>query len=266
MSKSISHQAWFPAFTTINPDDGRREIAVLAKDWAANYQQSGSFPVLGLVSVTPGTLVFVESISDLSSGREGVRLYLVASLRSAVQEALGWINFNHVGTVFDAAIRGSCWGALALIVTNRKPASLTGLRTQIESLMPCWDMLTSLRYIDATVDPVTLDEVVRARFTGLITMWLLKPTGDILRDLVAALEALEAASPETRLTQSVAWLAQLAATNTRIRHREAMTDPALLNQVLSELEPDEREAIEAGSTSVALTVLYGTDRYLDLPG
>jgi hypothetical protein len=266
VSKSTSHQAWFPAFTTINPDDARRQIAGMAKDWAANYRQSGSFPEPGLVSVPPDTLVFVESISDLSPGREGVRLYLVASLRSAIQEALGWTDFNQVASVFDAAIRGSCWGALALVVTNRKPGSLAGLRTQIESLMPCWDTLTPLRYVDATIDPVTLDEVVRARFAGLITMWLPKPTGDLPRDLVAALEALEAASPETRLTQAVAWLAQLAATNPRIRHRESLTDPALLHRVLSELEPDEREVIEAGSTSAALTVLYGTDRYLESPG
>jgi hypothetical protein len=93
-------------------------------------------------------------------------------------------------------------------------------------------------------------------------MWGPRPSTDPRRDLAAALAALEVASAAVRHQRALARLVELAGKNRRIRHRDALTDPARVARVLGGCEPDEREAIEIGDTAAALGVLYGADREL----
>lgn len=250
-----------PVFCVGPPGPLRRRLPKLGADWAAHYRAAGAFPEPELVPAGDGTLVFTEPNADLS-GRPGVRIYVVPELLNAVQAALGWADAEAVRAAFEAAVRDRCWGALALAVTNRRPPSVAGLRTRVDALLGCWDALDQLRYVDFHPDPITLAALVQRRFEGLLTMWLPQPAGDTRRDLQAALDALAAADAEARVSRAVARLAQLAAASKRIRSKDALTDPGTLRREFARLGPQEREAIEAGSTGDALTLLIGTDRAL----
>ncbi len=224
----------FPAFCVADPAAARRRLPALGSTWAARFKESREFPQLETVPVEAGSLVFTESAFDLG-GRPGVRIYLVPELLNAVQRALGWSDADEVMAAFETGIRRACWGALSLVTGRRRPDTVGSVRTRIEALLPCWSSLDLFKYVDAPGQPAPLASVVQTRFAGLLAMWLRHPTGDLPRDLMAALESLEAADAQTRLD-------------------------AAARQRLAGLDASEREAIETGSDLDALTFLYAIDR------
>jgi hypothetical protein len=259
-SASASTSLQMPEFSVGAPHALRRRLPALAKVWADRYRASGDFPAPVEVLVAPGTLVFTDSTADLS-GRDGVRIYLVPELHDAIQQALDWADSETVRSAFGATIRDTCWGKLVLGVLYRRPDSVASLQTRIDSLLSCWDILAQLRYVDFDSTPVSLSDLVKSRFEGLLAMWLPQSSGDVRRDLQAAMAALKAADTDTRLNRAARRLAQLAAINKRIRAKDKLTDLNFLRSELAQLGPQQRETIEAGS-SEALTFLIGTDRTL----
>jgi hypothetical protein len=251
----------FPAFCVASPDTARRRLSALAARWAARYKESGNFPEFELIAVAAGSLVFTESAMDLG-GKPGVRIYLVPELLSAVQQAMGWANFGEIESVFEAMVGRSCWGVLALVAGRRRPHTLSSLRAYIEALQPCWSSLDALRYVGAPPESIPLSLLIERRFAGLLAMWLRQPTGDPMKDLMSALESLEAATAETRLERAVDRLAQLASANQRVRNKTVLANPSFLRQKLIAVKSGEREAIEFGNNSDALTLLYAIDREL----
>ncbi|MYY08030.1 hypothetical protein GT204_03730 [Streptomyces sp. SID4919] len=260
----------FPAFTAHPSDTARRQARAAAAALARHRTTHGSFPEPGLLApgdllpAPAGSLVFVDAASDLSRS-PGFRLHTVPDLLNAIQEALGGHDPLQVEAEFEAAVRDTCWGALALTLTSRAPAPAAALRARLTTVLRCWRELAALRYVDHSPVPVPLDALITRRCAGLTAMWLPADatTGDPRHDLPAALDALDAADEETRTERSVRRLRELAATNPRIRHPGAVSAPDLLREELAALDQEEREALAAGDTSAALTVLHGADRHHD---
>jgi hypothetical protein len=249
-----------PSLCMEPPEASRRQLPAMARRWGRQYAASGTFPEVELTPVEAGTLVMTESAFDLGV-RPGVRLYLISELRSAVQQAVGWEHAAAVAEAFEAIYRASCWGALAL-VGHRGPDTVAGVRTRMEALRRYWMALDQLRYLDGPTEPISLSELVRARFAGLLAMWLRQPTGVMLTDVAAALDSMVTANAPARQDAVVAWLAKLATASPRLRNKGQLSDPTFLHQKLAELEPSEREAIELGSQGEGLALLYGLDRDL----
>lgn len=214
-------------------------MTALAQPMAARFKESGTFPELELVGMADGSLVFTEPATDLG-GQPGARIYLIGDLLSAVQKNLGWDNFAEVQRKFEAMVTQSCWGVLALVTGRRRAHTLSSLRECAELLLPCWESLDTLRYVDGPNQPVSFSNLIENRFAGLLAMWLNQATGDTRKNLMAALKSLEDASAETRLSQAVHRLTQLASTNQRVRHKEMLTDAHVIKRRLQEIPMDER--------------------------
>jgi hypothetical protein len=247
----------FPALCAGPPSASRRRLPALGNSWAARYRDFHDFPELKLITIETGTLVFTKATFDLGSC-PGMRIYLIPELLSAVQRSMEWLDTDELQVAFENNLCRSCWGILAVLIDRRQPVTISSLRVHIETLLPCWPILDQLKYVDTPGEPTSFTNVVKARFVGLTAMWFCQSTGDLGRDLMGALEMLEA-NAQTRLIVTADWLTQIVATNKRIRHKKALTDPNFVREKLITLESSEREAIEIGTNSAALTFLYELD-------
>lgn len=251
----------FPDFCMRPPSEGRRLITNLSVSLANEYRKNNIFTEIKTVRVEVGTPVFMESEFDLSA-RGGIRIYRTQELLAAIQRALGWVDSEKVRVAFETTIRRSCWGVLAVVVGRNHPNDVRDLRLLIEAVESCWSGLGNLRYVNHPTELISLSSLLQDRFSGLLAMWARHPTGNVIPDLLAALATLETASDEDRADVSACWLAKLAANNTRIRHKNKLASSSLLRQHFVALEQFERNSIELGSQSTALTFLYGLDREL----
>ncbi|WP_394844739.1 hypothetical protein LZC95_47800 [Pendulispora brunnea] len=278
-------QLRFPAFMWRPDRRAARLLGEMTLFLAKRYARTGSFvdPQQEMIAdsewlaVAPESPVIVhEAVDLLASGYPGYRLYLVRSLRIAVQEALDWQERDQVEDAFAAAVGNTCWGAVALTVADPAPRyNLGALKARISVVLRHWNALAELRYIDVGPlpsevslgepgAPLSLEELMNERHAGLTALWLPgDPTGDPRQDIPAAVDALEAADPETREARALTWLAALAAEDPDLRHPEAMSDMDFLRQEWTELTDHERDAIAAGSTSLARAILRRADRYFE---
>ena len=79
--------------------------------------------------------------------------------------------------------------------------------------------------------------------------------------LAAAVQSLRSADAEERRDRTVTRLAELAATDPHLLHRDELTDRGRLASLIGESDPDEQDAMAAGDTAAAMTLLRRADRY-----
>ncbi|MGV1003417.1 MAG: hypothetical protein ACOYEV_01370 [Candidatus Nanopelagicales bacterium] len=250
----------FPIWTQL---PGTSASAAKVRQLGATWADRGCPPVatypLEVAASGAKTVVFLAHASDLGSGRPGPRLYLAADFLggalAAAEDPAGRARVR-------SHLAETAWGALTLLAEDRAPARIDSVRAAITGLLAHWPALASLGYVDAMARPVPLEEAVALHLGGLLAMWVDQAGPDLPSDLATAGRRLAGADGSERERRTLARLAELAATNARITHRSELSDPARLWPIVSGLADAERESLAAGDTTFALTLLYGTDRYL----
>jgi hypothetical protein len=254
----------FPDSLVDHPDAALPRIKALAARWARAYRDTGKFPEPATVPLPAGSLVFTESVADLTPSRPGVRLYLVSELRAAVLSAIG-PGWRQAVQAFEDAALAQCWGALAVTLEGARPDTVAGLRARLVALDRCVPQLESLRYLGYALQPVTLGEILAQRFAGLTAVWQVHIAEDPIGAAVQALEKLAAADRDDRLDRLAAHLAELAATDPRVRNSDEL-DADLLRAHLTDLDPARLEQAATGSPAAVLPLLYTIDRSVFPPG
>lgn len=244
----------FPVFTWAPPGAATAEqVRLLGAAWAA----SGGADRVPTRATGPGDVVFLSASADLDARRTGPRAYLAADFLGA---ALASAAETTAGDLRQVLARSS-WGTLTLLV-DRGPASVASAAELTAALARHWDELDALVYVHTVVRPVTLTEVVALDLGGLLATWLGRAGDSLTDDLTTAAAAMRAADPAERRDRVVARLAELAATNPRIQHREELTDTGRLGDLYDARDRAERDALAAGDDLAALTLLYRVDRHL----
>jgi hypothetical protein len=254
----------FPKALVDHPDAALPRIKALAARWARAYRDTARFPEPATAPVPAGSLVFTESVSDLTPSRPGVRLYLVSELRAAVLSAIG-PGWRQAAQAFEDAALAQCWSVLAVTLEGGRPDTVAGLRARLVALDRCVPQLESLRYLGYPLQPVTLGEILAQRFAGLTAIWQVDIAEDPIGAAGQALEKLGAASRDERLDRLAVHLAGLAATDPRVRNADEL-DAGLLRAHLADLDPERLEQAATGSAAAVLPLLYAIDRSVFPPG
>ncbi|UTT71279.1 hypothetical protein NMQ03_09450 [Arthrobacter sp. DNA4] len=267
----------FPLWTWRSGDAG---ALVAARHAGEEWVASGCKADIPTRAVGQGDVVFVGASADLDPARTGPRAYIAADFlgaalaaaragagAGAVADAWAGAAVSPADPAMDAdsvrhRLGRTPWGALTLLTGRRSPGTPESTAALVHALLDAWDALDGLTYVDADVRAVPFEEVVALSLGGLLGTWLPRAGASLRDDLATASATLRAADETERRDHAVARMAELAASSSRIVHRNELTDRARLAALYDDCDADERAALATGDNRAILPLLYGADRYL----
>lgn len=208
------------------------------KRWAAQYGETKTFPTPFTESISAGTVVWTNNISDLRPEVAQWRTYFTRRLAEAIDDALDWENYAQVNADFEAFTLKFPWGALDAAVAHVFPNSIARVSRRIESVLTLWMPLDSLRYVDRDLRPIDFAQLMRNHYGSLLEMWLDRHSTDLRTDLKRAVDVMQGSREEVVRSKVVAALSHLAREDARICNRDRFGDPVWLSEEVSKLRPE----------------------------
>lgn len=228
------------------------------------YRQEGSFPPpREMLEVPAGAVVIAHEVVDFMRESPALRLYMVSSVANGVYETLDWQNTFQVGDAFEAFCRETAWGALHFAVAQTAPHSALRTALRLQAVLRFWEPLQSVRYLFS--DPhvaLTLEELMTAARGWAMDAWCPVGEASVRERLERAAELMARATKEDSLEAILRQLPRALAAARDLKHRNLLSDPALLRQRFASLEPATFERVSGAATPELLGQLYVWDRQL----
>lgn len=253
----------FPAFLLGDSPTCQRKIKAEAKKWAKRYADKGQLPEPALLPVPPGTILFGTTSAvrlkrldndpewDKMTSRQGPyqpqwHFYFLPSFWIDISNVL---NLNYEDTArfketFEAFACRYPWGALAVAVKHQIPNTIPMVVRRVAALLSFWDQLDTVRYVNHTCLPVSLAEWIAFEFQGEIATWVDLPTGNPRTDLQTAIDQMRQASEEEIRDRLMRRLHALIDTEPKLKHREWLKTPGLLERELALRATSGREWVD----------------------
>jgi hypothetical protein len=230
------------------------------------YRKDGSFPApCELLEVPPGEVVIAHEVVDFQRERPAWRLYMVGNVISAICEALDWQNSFKVGDEYEAFCRESAWGALYFTLSQTAPMSAQRVALRLQAMLRFWEPLQSARYLFKKLNAVlTLEELMVAGCDWAMDAWCPEGTASVHTRLEAAAERMARATREDSIEAMLRQMPRALVHARDLKHRDILTDPVLLRQHLTTLDPAAFERMSAACTPDLLEHLYDWDHQLGM--
>jgi hypothetical protein len=249
----------FPSFLHGELSAVKKNVAQAARSWGRSYTKDATFPVPRTELVAPGTVALTSVATDLRPIVTQWRLYFLRMLASGICEELQWRDYKAVMAAFETFALGYPWGALDAAVEHVVPNSIPVVERRIEAVLSFWDSLDTIRYLDRTLQPVTLGDLMMTHYHPLLDAWLDARTGDIRVDLQRAVDAMSQASPAVARDKVIDAMMDLAASDRSIQHLDRFQDRNWLAREVDMLDPDEFSGLTGGHSADIRETLYGID-------
>ncbi|WP_407739645.1 hypothetical protein [Hyalangium sp.] len=228
------------------------------------YLQNGTFPYpREMLEVPAGEVVIAHEAVDFLRERPAWRLYMATGVATGLYETLDWQNTFQVGDAFEEFCRETAWGALHFAVAQTAPHSAQRTALRLRAVLRFWEQLQSVRYLFTSPQAaLTLEEVMTAARGWAMDAWC--PVGDasVRERLEQAAERMARATREDCLEAILRQLPRAFAAARDLKHRNLLTDPALLRRRFASLEPATFERVSGAATPELLGQLYAWDQQL----
>jgi hypothetical protein len=250
------HSCLFAKFLLGPHGSIQRRIKTEAKRWAAHYELHGAFPEPTSEEVAPGSVIYCNEVSDFNRRASHWRVYFLTHLRGEIGDALA---FREAATYeFESFVGRFGWGMLYALTRHPAPNSALVTSQRIGTALELWPALSGLRYVDRDASPIAWSQLLVNHLSGPLAMWT--HDGSINQaNLRLAARQMATASESEIHTRIIERLKELAETDSRVKHREALCDATLLRERLGTFDSHQLADLSGGHTGSLLRTLYLID-------
>jgi hypothetical protein len=218
-----------------------------------------------MLKVPSSEVVLTHEVADFQHERPAWRLYMVSNVISGLCEALDWQDSFHVGDVYEEFCLTTAWGGLYFAISRTAPMSAERVALRLQAVLRFWEPLQSVRYLFKRLNAVlTLEELMVAACDWAMDAWCPEGTASVRTRLEAAAERMARATREDSMEAILRQMPRALMHDRGLKHRDVLTNPVMLRQHLTTLEPAAFERMSAACTSDLLEHLYDWDHQLGM--
>jgi hypothetical protein len=254
-----------PSFLHGTYAEVHQQARVEGRRCGAQYRKDSSFPApLKVQELLPSEAVIAHDVADFQRERPAWRLHGISSVLEGLYEASDWQNPIPVRDAYEAFCRGTAWGALYFAISPTGPVSAERTALRLRAVLRFWEPLQSARYLFKTLNTLlSLEELMLASNDWAMEAWCPVGEASVRSRLETAAERMARATPEESIEAILRQLPRALSAARGLKHRDVLSDPAVLRQRLATLEPRAFARVSGACTSDLLGQLYAWDRQLD---